>query len=503
VSRRSAWLEKLYAVVLHLYPADFRREFGEEMRLVFKDALQDTRPAGRGSQPVYLLHEVFELPGCLLRLYGQRLFSREGRMSAPLQIQNGAGGFSASLGNPHPSPGHGEILLAALPAVLMGIILSSTYLIVLAGLATQDNPLLVPIMNGIAGALFLLMVGFCAYAWRKGWPGWSGGWIGFVIMALAGLTYSGLSTLQNSLAIDPAWRAVLLTLPPLLLGYALYRITRRNHFRGLMAALPITSLTWTVITLEFVPIEIKTIVLLLTWLGLGLGTACILILSRRNENAGVSLAVALAINALIGLPYAWAGIYHGGMLPFSAPGPSPLEVIKVFLPQMLGSSALLAGPFLACLFSDLGRAGGKLGRFSYRLALLGVVFWLAVTILGTQYSSDDSLRSSALLLPMINALSIAGILLLFLGSSLLLGSGRQKPNQRGDLRLLALSVITLCLPSLLFLLSPFYLFPFGLGFSPLLIKAVPHAFVFAGGAAWMLGTIWLVAGWKDKIQGLL
>jgi len=38
---------RLYRALLHLYPASFRAEYGEEMAAIFNRSRRDTRPAGR------------------------------------------------------------------------------------------------------------------------------------------------------------------------------------------------------------------------------------------------------------------------------------------------------------------------------------------------------------------------------------------------------------------------------------------------------------------------
>ena len=61
----------LYAVLLWLYPPDFRREFGEEMREVFAQAAADA--AGKNPLEVIALvaNELLLLPSAVLRLHAQ------------------------------------------------------------------------------------------------------------------------------------------------------------------------------------------------------------------------------------------------------------------------------------------------------------------------------------------------------------------------------------------------------------------------------------------------
>ena len=55
----------LYHRLIRLYPASFRSEFGEEMQDVFSQALF-SRKSNR-QKAAFLLKEVFDLPGALLR----------------------------------------------------------------------------------------------------------------------------------------------------------------------------------------------------------------------------------------------------------------------------------------------------------------------------------------------------------------------------------------------------------------------------------------------------
>lgn len=61
-SREMNLIARVYAALLQLYPQSFRAEFGEEMRAVFADALQEAARAGRISLARLLWRELLELP---------------------------------------------------------------------------------------------------------------------------------------------------------------------------------------------------------------------------------------------------------------------------------------------------------------------------------------------------------------------------------------------------------------------------------------------------------
>jgi hypothetical protein len=67
VSRLVCLAVGIYRVLLNLYPADFRTEFGAEMQAVFEQAI--TNRVGFGAIAAYCLRELRDLPASLLQNY--------------------------------------------------------------------------------------------------------------------------------------------------------------------------------------------------------------------------------------------------------------------------------------------------------------------------------------------------------------------------------------------------------------------------------------------------
>ena len=112
--------------------------------------------------------------------------------------------------------------------------------------------------------------------------------------------------------------------------------------KGILAALPVMGMTW-FLHQEFVRDDLEGTITLASWLLVAV--SAVLILRLNDLKAGVLLA--LGTNILIGLAYAYEGIYFGGTLNFDAPGANWIQVLRSFLPQWVAISTLVLGPLLA------------------------------------------------------------------------------------------------------------------------------------------------------------
>jgi serine/threonine protein kinase len=90
--------ERIYRILLGLYPAAFREEYGPLMVQLFRDMCRDARRSGTGGLVRLWLHTLFDLIRSALR---EHLAKRGGTMSIPTQIDNyeikellGTGGVS-------------------------------------------------------------------------------------------------------------------------------------------------------------------------------------------------------------------------------------------------------------------------------------------------------------------------------------------------------------------------------------------------------------------------
>jgi hypothetical protein len=90
--------------LLRLYPAEFYREFGEEMRQVFHDSLDEASRGGQLPGLAILLRELVDLPANLVREYYQMWFHKEGAMETGKNMHQPGKTQAQGWGNP-PLPG--------------------------------------------------------------------------------------------------------------------------------------------------------------------------------------------------------------------------------------------------------------------------------------------------------------------------------------------------------------------------------------------------------------
>ena len=367
-------IQRLYICLLRLYPVDFQREFSGEMIQVFHEASQQAQGRGLRFFLAFFLKELVDLPTSLLREHGWILFHKEARMSGTVNLQTNVGGMSAGLGFSEPPSSWKEILLAGLPYLAVAY---SGLATLLSGLGlVPPKSLFLQILSGVlAVGMLLAALGTFIFAWRKHWPRWSAGWYGFwLIAALApvGLLIN-LWDPPNSfyVFVQPLlWFVILLGI-----AWFLYRISCQDAIKGVLAALPFMGLTW-FIHQEFVRDDLEGAVTLVSWLLVALTAAAIL----RLNNLKASVLLALGTNLLIGLAYAFEGIYFGGTLNFDAPGPNWLQVLRSFLPHWVAVSTLVIGPLLARHYREIGYRLQPQGLWMYRLVLLGLLLILTSNV---------------------------------------------------------------------------------------------------------------------------
>jgi hypothetical protein len=388
------------------------------------------------------------------------------------------------------SPTRGEIILVVVPFITLLIIQSIPQLLVLAGVVRWESRS-IPVLQVIIGVfVVLLLLGGLLFAWRTNWPRWSATWfIFFCLFCISPLVY--LTTLFEDVSrvADIFSEFVGFILLPLIIALLLYWVTRLDPIKGLLAVLPVVVLIW-IPNMEFVPDQIEIPISIVSMVVAAFGAVAIL----RLGDWRIGLWLVILAAGLIGLLYSYAGTYHGGSLPYSAPGPNPLEVLKNFIPQFLAMSAIVLGPFLAVSFRGIGRHSGLTGRISYHLALIGMLLVLACALANFFVLTDSRvqvLRGSAYLL--LNELFLFG-LLFYLVAVLILGLVylRQQPI-RGWLEYSLLSLLTLFLPAVLMMpvMQPFSTY-FDAISSFAWIYSLPLALIAILGFAWFFLAGWLV-----------
>ena len=204
----------------------------------------------------------------------------------------------------------------------------------------------------------LMVLSSVILVWRSGWPSWSASWYPYwgLVLLMGVLSFPALLGKEPSVVTNNWVGYVVL---PVILAYLLYRVARVDRIRGLLAALPVMVACW-IPMLEFVPDVPRGA----SWVGCWLlaGLAAIGILRLNNLESG--LALSLGIAALAGTVYASLGIYLGGMLPFSEPGPSPLAAFRAYVPTLLFVWGLALGPQLACTLRELSLSTAREACFT-------------------------------------------------------------------------------------------------------------------------------------------
>ena len=289
---------------------------------------------------------------------------------------------------------------------------------------------------------------------------------------------------------------------PAIVAVVLYTATRRIPLHGLLASLPVLYLLWWVINMESVPDPIEIAVKVPSIILICLVIAYLL----RRGNWRTGLIAVLATNLVVGCLFSYAGIYHGGTLPDTAPGPSLVEVVRSLIPLYLATGAILLGPLFAWNIRQAGRSTGWIGRAGYHLALAGLLLVILANLIALEVEPDYL------------SMSIKEATHSFLASTVVLGLGAyllglcfslwfriiylkrniSLPREilRGTLlALLPLAIpITLALPFITWrgTISVLYGIPF--------LWKLPHDLILSIGLVWLFLSAWVVILKADGIK---
>lgn len=273
---------------------------------------------------------------------------------------------------------------------------------------------------------------------------------------------------------------------PLIVAVLLYAVARLNPRRGLLAALPVIFLLWQP-NMEFVADSIQ---IAITVAGIVLFCLAI-VFTLRREDWRSGLYVILAVNLAVGAMYAYAGIYHGGMLPFVAPGPNLVEVLRSLIPQYLATSAILLGPLFAWRFRQLGRGGGRGRIIAYHLALASLLLVIMANLAGLMLTLQaDTPNSSASdpLLPLV-ILGLAGYLV---GAAWLYRYASMPKTSAGWVESILLLLLPLGIPVMFILPFITWQWPVSELYGIPLLWVLPHAVSLSLGLVWLGLSVWVV-----------
>lgn len=478
-------LQCVYDASLRVYPAKFRSEFGAEMKHVFAEALERAREDGWAAVLRLIVHELKYMPGSWLREHRQAWRDEEEGMQT-----NGR----RLLGDDHvtggPTGSWREGILAALPYLMFGIFETLGSLLGEIGVISPENKGMQALNYAglvcLAGTIFVTLI----FAWRRGWPLWSASWYLIYTLPLLWLMIWLVNQTLDPFSALGQISSFLIVM--LLIGGVLYAITRLDRSRGMLAALPLLYLLW-LPNLEQTPnhiipfhIRIGLVVASMVFVVLGL------IAMVRIRDWRASFWIVLATILVVGLQYSYVGIYHGGTLPNIAPGPSPLEVLKSFLPQYLAAFSILIGPLFARMFRTTGGRGGIGGKVGYHLALLGLLAVIVSNLVGVSISIGDYFGDTRPVFIVLEWLIKIGLVGYAAGLSVLYGSARRSGNLPDPVEMILLAILPALMP--LAILSPFiyatrpmtplYGFP--------VLWELPQGLVLTAGLTWLLLSAWLV-----------
>jgi hypothetical protein len=430
----------MYLLALKLYPRPFRVRFAAEMEEVFNAGLEEAYE--QGVLMGFVLREIFRLPGSLVGVYIWSLRAEHG-----MQMATSSTGGGGTTGVPMPGEGWGTPLMAGLPHLLMGIIIVSFTIIGAMEGINQEvfGDLLVILVS-------LLLLGVLIYSIYRGWKRWSASWITYMFIFAVSLLSLAVNALAPSNTGNNEWLYGVLTISiPLMLAYLLYKIACIDRLRALLAALLPMMIIWAYFQ-EFVPVIPQA--LAWGWMFSLAFVATVMMLHTKQFSAALGLAMAVPI--LGGLPFVYLGVYMGGTLPFSEPGPNLSEVFRQYIPFLVMVQAMVLGPLLAVKLRAIGHktseAGGKI---FYRLALGGLLLGLVFTLL--QWAIVSSGMYIFLIVRQVGL--IAAAVLYLSGFVLLVWAAMHSEALTGDnggtaLQLVALFILLPCVPAVIFLAIP-------------------------------------------------
>jgi hypothetical protein len=385
-----------------------------------------------------------------------------------------------------PVAGWREITLAVLPFLLILLTDALPKLLVEGGLMTWEDAG----MRFLNTSLTLVLIGCLLMAfflaWRRKWPVWSATWVPFFcvpLLLLMVVLYNFFSQGQLSLTITQEMLTYVWI--PLFVAVLLYAVTRLDPLRGLLAALPVIYLLW-IPNMEFVPDTIEAAIKIASLTLVCLAIAFVL----RRGDWRTGLYAILGLNLAVGALFAYAGIYHGGTLPFVAPGPNLVEVLRSLVPQYLATSAILLGPLFAWRFRQQGRSNGQGGIIAYHLALAGLLLVIMANLAGlsmTMQSNTHGPDSQGM-----TPLLLLGLGLYLVGVIWLYRYGPYPSTASGWAKTVLLPLLPLGIPIALMLPFITWQWPISDLYGIPLLWVLPHALSLSLGLAWLGLSIWVI-----------
>lgn len=227
-------LRHFYRLLLCLCPPDFRQEFACEMEWIFARRLSEAAEAGRVELIRLCTREFVDLLLLLLAEWWTQLLVEKNAMNGTVvrQPQTGKGSWSGAF-------------LAAMPHLLAPAVARPGFVLFTLGIYR--------IRSFMEPGFVLLVALMLLVSWRRGWPRWSGSWVGYAIAIAFLVLLNGLMPLLRAssavtrYAVDAdldIWLpdAAIWLLWLLVSLAALSLLARRDPAAGLLAVLPIAPI---------------------------------------------------------------------------------------------------------------------------------------------------------------------------------------------------------------------------------------------------------------------
>lgn len=390
-----------------------------------------------------------------------------------------------------PAASWGEVALAVLSFLLVLLGEGLPKLLVESGLLAYEDAGMRIWTVGLSIVLVASLLVVFVLAWRRRWPPWSATWYLFFTIPLLLLAFGLWSWLWlGRLDFTITQEEVMFVWVPLLIAVLLYLVTRLHPLRGLLAALPVIYLLWRP-NLEFVPDAIELAILIPSILLICLAIAFVL----RRGDWRLGLYAILGMNLGVGALFAYVGIYHGGTLPFVAPGPNLVEVARSLVPQYLATSAILLGPLFAWRFRQAGRSAGRSGVIAYHMVLAGLLLVIMANLAGMMLTIqvDSPGRASNRMEPLL----ILGLTVYLVGVFWLYRCEFSPRKVAGWAQAILLPLLPLGIPLIFMLPFITWKWPVSNLYGIPLLWVLPHAVSLSLGMLWLVLSAWVVTGGNE------
>lgn len=304
-------MTSLYIQLLRLFPHQYRLRFGEERLHVFRLAVEESSQHGTAALARFGLRELLDLPGSIMYEH-----LRERRID-----------MSASLSGEDKPSSWGWAIMGGLPFLLYAC-MKYLPLLLLNWLGSSIQPGSNRLSAGLKGFpptwwalqrwapasywypprvfyqtiswLFtVLVLVMLLVAWRKGWPRWSGSWVGFGLIVLLEMLISFFPGDPESFITTIIWLC--------LYSAVIFLLARRDVLTGLLGVLPLTPMFLWTLSLDGVN---RTYPEEYAYLAAGLLVCIAITLAVRRGSLKLTLGLMAGVLLILGLGISYGLVYR-------------------------------------------------------------------------------------------------------------------------------------------------------------------------------------------------